>query len=67
MGPEYKTGLLGKSKEMAKAFRAFFLAFHPGLHLRLPVHRRPVRVVAAPDHDPAVAAADAAVRACRRC
>ena len=27
MGPEYKTGLLGKSKEMAKAFRAFFLAF----------------------------------------
>ena len=27
MGPEFKTGLLGKSKEMAKAFRAFFLAF----------------------------------------
>ncbi len=27
MGPEYRTGLLGKSKEMAKAFRAFFLAF----------------------------------------
>jgi HAE1 family hydrophobic/amphiphilic exporter-1 len=27
MGPEYITGLLGKSKEMAKAFRAFFLAF----------------------------------------
>ena len=27
MGPEYKTGLLGKSKEMAKAFRGFFLAF----------------------------------------
>ncbi len=27
MGPEYSTGLLGKSKEMAKAFRAFFLAF----------------------------------------
>ncbi|MFZ1935207.1 MAG: efflux RND transporter permease subunit [Thermoguttaceae bacterium] len=27
MGPEYKTGFLGKSKEMAKAFRAFFLAF----------------------------------------
>jgi hydrophobic/amphiphilic exporter-1 (mainly G- bacteria), HAE1 family len=27
MGPEYKTGLLGKSKEMAKAFRAFFWAF----------------------------------------
>lgn len=27
MGPEYKTGLLGKSKEMAKAFRAFFIAF----------------------------------------
>ena len=27
MGPEYKTGLLGKSKEMAKAFRAFYLAF----------------------------------------
>ena len=27
MGPEYTTGLLGKSKEMAKAFRAFFLAF----------------------------------------
>lgn len=27
MGPEYKTGLLGRSKEMAKAFRAFFLAF----------------------------------------
>jgi hydrophobic/amphiphilic exporter-1 (mainly G- bacteria), HAE1 family len=27
MGPEYTTGLLGKSKEMAKTFRAFFLAF----------------------------------------
>ena len=27
MGPEYNTGLLGKSKEMAKAFRGFFLAF----------------------------------------
>ena len=27
MGPEYQTGLLGKSKEMAKAFRGFFLAF----------------------------------------
>ena len=27
MGPEYKTGLLGKSKEMAKAFRAFYMAF----------------------------------------
>jgi hydrophobic/amphiphilic exporter-1 (mainly G- bacteria), HAE1 family len=27
MSPEYKTGLLGKSKEMAKAFKAFFLAF----------------------------------------
>jgi len=27
MGPEYKTGLLGKSKEMAKAFRGFFVAF----------------------------------------
>ena len=27
MGPEYRTGLLGKSKEMAKAFRGFFLAF----------------------------------------
>lgn len=26
-GPEYKTGLLGKSKEMAKAFRGFFMAF----------------------------------------
>ena len=30
--------------------------------LRLPGHRRAVRVVAAPDHDPALAAADAAVR-----
>jgi hydrophobic/amphiphilic exporter-1 (mainly G- bacteria), HAE1 family len=27
MGPEYHTGLLGKSKEMAKAFRGFFYAF----------------------------------------
>ena len=27
MGPEYTTGLLGKSKEMAKAFRGFFMAF----------------------------------------
>ncbi len=27
LGPEYSTGLLGKSKEMAKAFRAFYLAF----------------------------------------
>jgi HAE1 family hydrophobic/amphiphilic exporter-1 len=27
MGPEYVTGLLGKSKEMSKAFRAFSLAF----------------------------------------
>ena len=27
MGPEYRTGLLGKSKEMAKAFRGFFYAF----------------------------------------
>jgi len=27
MGPEYTTGLLGKSKEMSKAFRAFFMAF----------------------------------------
>ncbi len=27
MGPEYRTGLLGKSKEMAKAFRAFYVAF----------------------------------------
>jgi HAE1 family hydrophobic/amphiphilic exporter-1 len=27
MGPEYVTGLLGKSKEMSKAFRAFFMAF----------------------------------------
>lgn len=27
MGPEYKTGLLGKSKEMKKAFTAFFWAF----------------------------------------
>ena len=27
MGPEYTTGLLGRSKEMAKAFRSFFLAF----------------------------------------
>ena len=36
---------------------------HLGLHLRLPVHRRAVRVVAASDHDPAVAALDPAVRA----
>ena len=27
MGPEYMTGLLGKSKDMAKAFRSFALAF----------------------------------------
>ena len=27
MGPEYVTGLLGKSKEMAKTFKAFFMAF----------------------------------------
>jgi hydrophobic/amphiphilic exporter-1 (mainly G- bacteria), HAE1 family len=27
MGPEYTTGLLGKSKEMARAFKAFFWAF----------------------------------------
>jgi HAE1 family hydrophobic/amphiphilic exporter-1 len=27
MGPDYRTGLLGKSKEMAKAFRGFFYAF----------------------------------------
>jgi HAE1 family hydrophobic/amphiphilic exporter-1 len=27
MGPEYSTGLLGKSKEMAKAFRGFLIAF----------------------------------------
>lgn len=27
LGPEYRTGLLGKSKEMARAFRGFFLAF----------------------------------------
>lgn len=27
MGPEYRTGLLGKSKEMAKAFNAFYVAF----------------------------------------
>lgn len=27
MGPDYRTGLLGKSKEMAKTFRAFFLVF----------------------------------------
>ena len=27
MGPEYATGLLGKSKEMSKAFQAFFMAF----------------------------------------
>jgi len=27
MGPEYRTGLLGKSKEMGKAFRGFFQAF----------------------------------------
>ncbi|MBU4271321.1 MAG: efflux RND transporter permease subunit [Planctomycetes bacterium] len=27
LGPEYSTGLLGRSKEMARAFRAFFLAF----------------------------------------
>jgi HAE1 family hydrophobic/amphiphilic exporter-1 len=27
MGPEYKTGLLGKSKEMAKMLRGFLLAF----------------------------------------
>jgi len=27
MGPDYRTGLMGKSKEMAKAFRGFFRAF----------------------------------------
>ena len=27
MGPDYHTGLLGKSKEMAKAFKAFYMAF----------------------------------------
>lgn len=27
LGPEYRTGLLGKSKEMARAFRGFFVAF----------------------------------------
>ena len=27
MGPDYRTGLLGKSKEMARAFRGFFIAF----------------------------------------
>ena len=27
MGPEYKTGFLGKSKEMAKAFRSFAVVF----------------------------------------
>ena len=27
LGPDYQTGLLGKSKEMAKAFRGFFIAF----------------------------------------
>ena len=27
LGPDYKTGLLGKSKEIAKAFHGFFIAF----------------------------------------
>ena len=27
LGPDYRTGLLGKSKEMAKAFRGFLIAF----------------------------------------
>ena len=27
MGPDYTTGLLGKSKEMARTFRSFLLVF----------------------------------------
>ena len=62
MGPDYTTGLLGKSKEMAKTFRSFIMVFVSALGLRLPGDCGPVRVVAAPDHDPALAAVDAAFR-----
>ena len=63
MEPDYTTGLLGKSKEMARTFHSFFIVFLSAIVLRLPGDRRAVRVVAAPDHDPAVAAADPAFRA----
>ena len=43
--------------------QGFMLAIAPVVHLHVPRARGAVRVVAAPDHHPAVAAADGAVRA----
>ena len=61
MGPDYKTGLLGRSKEMAKMQRAFLTAFVMAFLFVYLCLAAQFESWAAPDHDPLVAALDRAI------
>ena len=62
-GGDYRGALTGQSKELGRAGQDFVLAFHAVSDLHVSDPGGAVRVVAPPDHDSAVAAADAALRA----
>ena len=60
---EYTFGAFGQSKEIKRTGHGVHVRVRPVVPLHVPDPGGPVRIVAAPDHDPAVAAADGAVRA----
>ena len=51
----YAAAPTGQTREMGRVFLAFVGGARPVVHLHVPGARGAVRVVAAPDHDPAVA------------
>ena len=54
-GARIPDGAVGQIEGNGQGVPGILPGVHPGVHFRVPVHRRPVRVVAAPDHDSAVA------------
>ena len=66
LGPEYRLGFAGRSRELNRTASAFLQALALSLDLHVPGAGGAVRVVAPPGHDSPVAAADAPLRAASR-